>query len=122
MVIDQTSAEVREVEVPCALNIAAVHLRFHEYDSAIYECNKVLEVKGELEYSPDWVCKARFRRGQAQAGKRNFSAAVDDLNAVLKLKPEDTGVRRILAELKKEMEKYKQIEKHMYGKMFGKNV
>ena len=30
------------MEVPCVLNIAAVKLRFKEYDDAIYECNKVL--------------------------------------------------------------------------------
>lgn len=30
------------MEVPCVLNIAAVKLRFKEYDEAIYECNKVL--------------------------------------------------------------------------------
>ena len=33
---------MRAVEVPCVLNIAAVKLRFKEYDEAIYECNKVL--------------------------------------------------------------------------------
>lgn len=36
---------VRAVEVPCVLNIAAVKLKFKEYDEAIYECNKVLEIE-----------------------------------------------------------------------------
>ena len=38
-------ARVRAVEVPCVLNIAAVKLKFKEYDEAIYECNKVLEIE-----------------------------------------------------------------------------
>ena len=36
---------VRAVEVPCVLNIAAVKLRFKDYDEAIYECNKILEIE-----------------------------------------------------------------------------
>ena len=37
-------SRVRAVEVPCVLNIAAVKLRFKEYDEAIHECNKVLGI------------------------------------------------------------------------------
>jgi len=116
---DDEERKVRDVEVPCVLNTAAVKLRFEEYDDAIYECNKVLEVQEELEYAPEWICKARYRRGQAQAGKRNFNAAIKDLNAVLKLQPGDTGVRKEIAELRKAMEEYKVVEKKMYGKMFN---
>lgn len=86
----------------------------------MYECNKVLEIKDELEYAPDWVCKARYRRGQAQAGKRNFAAAISDLNHVLKLQPRDKGVRDQIAGLQKEMEEYRAVEKKIYGKMFKK--
>jgi len=39
------------------LNIAAAHLKFKQYDEAIYECNKVLEIEEELDYAPDWVTK-----------------------------------------------------------------
>jgi len=117
---EEEEIKVREVEVPCVLNIAAVKIRYEEYDEAIYECNKVLEIKGELEYAPDWVCKARYRRGQAQAGKRNFKAAISDLNHVLKLQPKDKGVRDQIASLQKAMEEYRVIEKDMYGKMFRK--
>ena len=40
----QLVSRVRAVEVPCVLNIAAVKLRFKEYDEAIHECNKVLGI------------------------------------------------------------------------------
>ncbi len=49
---------------------------------------QVLEIEEELDYAPEWVCKARFRRGQAQARKRNFDAALQDFSLVLKLQPQ----------------------------------
>jgi predicted TPR repeat methyltransferase len=49
---------------------------------------QVLEISEELDYAPEWVCKARFRRGQAQARKRNFDAALQDFSLVLKLQPQ----------------------------------
>ena len=48
----------------------------------------MLEIEEELDYAPDWVCKARFRRGQAQARKRNFSMALQDFSMVLKHQPQ----------------------------------
>ena len=36
---------MRAVEVPCVLNIAAVKLKSKEYDEAVYECNKVLDIE-----------------------------------------------------------------------------
>jgi len=116
---DEEEIRVRAVEVPCVLNIAAVKLRFGEYDEAIYECNKVLKLEEEFEYAPEWVCKARYRRGQAQKGKRNFSFAIEDLKVVLRLQPNDNGVKSEIALLKKEVAEYRVIEKDMYGKMFG---
>ena len=42
---DPLMFRVRAVEVPCVLNIAAVKLRFKEFDEAIHECNKVLDIE-----------------------------------------------------------------------------
>jgi len=116
---DEEEKLVRAVEVPCVLNIAAVKLKFKEYDEAIYECNKVLEIEEELEYAPEWVSKARYRRGQAQNGKQNFDLALKDLLVVQKLQPHDGGVKKEIVVLKKAVEDYKKQERKMYGKMFG---
>ena len=43
--LDPPMFRVRAVEVPCVLNIAAVKLRFKEFDEAIHECNKVLDIE-----------------------------------------------------------------------------
>ena len=45
MTLDPLMFRVRAVEVPCVLNIAAVKLRFKEFDEAIHECNKVLDIE-----------------------------------------------------------------------------
>ena len=123
---------MRAVEVPCVLNIAAVKLRFKEYDEAIYECNKVLGLEvsvllllaqlallqEELDYAPDWVTKARYRRGQAQNGKQNFEQALADLKVVQRLQPTDAGVKKEIAALKIAAEQQRSKEKKMYSKMF----
>merc|ERR1711974_566077 len=111
---DDEEKLVRAVEVPCVLNIAAVKLRCKDYDQAIYECNKVLDIEAELDYAPEWVTKARYRRGQAQNGKQNFELALKDLLVVQRLQPADNGVKKEIAILKKSVQDYKDKEKRMY--------
>ena len=65
------------------------------------------------------MTKARYRRGQAHNGKRNFELALKDLLVVQKLQPGDNGVKKEIASLKKAVQDYKDKEKKMYGKMFG---
>lgn len=72
-----------------------------------------------MDYAVDWVTKARYRRGQAQNGKRNFELALQDLLVVQRLQPADNGVKKEIAALKKAVQDYKDKEKKMYGKMFG---
>ena len=75
--------------------------------------------QAEVDYAVDWVTKARYRRGQAQNGKRNFELALQDLLVVQRLQPADNGVKKEIAALKKAVQDYKDKEKKMYGKMFG---
>ena len=79
----------------------------------------VLFYQEELDYAPEWVTKARYRRGQAQNGKQNFDLALADLLVVQRLQPADNGVKKEIAILKKSVQDYKNKEKRMYGKMFG---
>ena len=72
----------------------------------------------ELDYAPDWVTKARYRRGQAHNGKQNFDQALADLKVVQQLQPTDVGVKKEIAALKTAAEKQKSKEKKMYSKMF----
>ena len=79
----------------------------------------LLFCQAELDYAPEWVTKARYRRGQAQNGKQNFELALKDLLVVQRLQPADNGVKKEIAILKKSVQDYKDKEKRMYGKMFG---
>ena len=72
----------------------------------------------ELDYAPEWVTKARYRRGQAQNGKQNFEQALADLRVVQQLQPTDAGVKKEIAALKIAAEKQRSKEKKMYSKMF----
>eukprot|EP00088_Acartia_fossae_P029604 TRINITY_DN3047_c0_g1_i1.p1 TRINITY_DN3047_c0_g1~~TRINITY_DN3047_c0_g1_i1.p1 ORF type:complete len:439 (-),score=99.65 TRINITY_DN3047_c0_g1_i1:131-1447(-) len=113
-------ARIRELEAPCILNQAAVYLRLNEHDAAIEECNKIIEFKENSEFLPEWTCKARYRRGKAHMGNKNFLAASKDLNYVLKSRPNDAAVKKELAFLKKAQAEYKEVEKSLYSKMFKK--
>merc|ERR1719154_111096 len=117
---DGQESRIREMEAPCILNLAAVHLRLKDYDEAINECNKILEFKDNTEFLPEWSIKARFRRGKAFMGNQNFPEANTDLNNVLKLKPNDAAVKKEIQALKKEMTAYREVEKGIYSKMFKK--
>ena len=68
-------SRVRAVEVPCVLNIAAVKLRFKEYDEAIHECNKVLGIEVRLSIKEQtapfhnilepWLCQKALKSTSA---------------------------------------------------------
>ena len=47
----------------------------------ISEYNGAL-LQEELDYAPEWITKARYRRGQAHNGKQNFDLALRDLMVV----------------------------------------
>ena len=72
----------------------------------------------ELDYAPDWITKARYRRGQAHNGKQNFEQALADLKVVQRLQPTDVGVKKEIVALKMAADKHREKEKKMYSKMF----
>ena len=104
-------AKIRELEVPCCLNIAAVKLKESDFDSALAECDKVLEI------DPDNL-KAIYRRGQARFGMKEYDLALQDLNFVRRAEPGDKAVAAELARVKKARQASVEKEKSMYGKMF----
>lgn len=77
-----------------------------------------MEIEEELDYAPDWLMKARYRRGQAQNGKQNFDQALTDLREVLRYTPNDVGVKKEIAALKVAVENHRAKELKMYSKMF----
>lgn len=109
---DEEEAEIRKVEVPCCLNIAAALIAEQKWDEAQKECDKVIEVDEEN-------VKALFRRGQCHLGKRDYDWALIDLNKARQLEPNDKGILNEIAKTKKAKMEYAKKERAMYSKLFA---
>lgn len=108
---DDEEEEIRKVEVPCCLNIAAAMIAEKKWDEAKKECDKVIEIQEDN-------IKALFRRGQCHLGKRDYDLALIDLNKAKELEPNDKGIQNEIAKTKKAKMEYAKKEKQMYSKMF----
>ena len=108
---DNEEEEIRKIEVPCCLNIAAALICEKKWDEAKTECDKVIEIQENNT-------KALFRRGQCYLGKRDYDLALTDLSKARHLEPNDKGILNEIAKVKKAKVDYKQKEKQMYGKLF----
>lgn len=108
---DEEEAKIRRVEVPCCLNIAAAALKVDDFDEALSQCEKVLEVDEENS-------KALFRRGQAHFGRNDYDLALRDMNRAKELEPGDKGIAAELTKLKKARQKSIAKERDLYEKMF----
>lgn len=108
---DSEEDQIRKVEVPCCLNIAAAKIAEKKWDDAKIECDKVLEIQEEN-------VKALFRRGQCHLGKKDYDLAMVDLLQAQELEPKDKGILQEIAKTKKAKLMYEQKEKQMYSKMF----
>ena len=108
---DEEETKIRAVEVPCCLNIAAACLKSKDYNGAMKECEKVLEIDEDNT-------KAIFRRGQARFGKGDYDLALQDLNRARELEPNDKGVLNEITKVKKAKQVSVEKEKKLYGKMF----
>jgi len=108
---DNEEEQIRKVEVPCCLNIAAAKIAEKKWDEAKVECDKVLEIQEEN-------IKALFRRGQCHLGKKDYDLAMADLKRAQELEPKDKGILQEIAKVKKAKTDYAQKEKQMYSKLF----
>ena len=103
--------QIRKVEVPCCLNIAAAKIAEKKWDEAKAECDKVLKIQDEN-------VKALFRRGQCHFGNKDYDLAMADLNKANELEPNEKGILQEIAKTKKAKLDYAQKEKQMYSKLF----
>ena len=108
---DDEEEEIRKVEVPCCLNIAAAKIAEKKWDDAKKECDKVLEIH-------ETNVKALYRRGQCHLGKKDYDLALADFNKAKELEPNDRGILNEIAKVKKAKLEYAQKEKAMYSKLF----
>ena len=112
---DGEEEQIRAVELPASLNMAAALLRSPRTQEGLDEAKKQCE--NVLEIYPD-NAKALFRRGQVRFWKQDYTDALADLARVRELQPSDKGVLLEIEKVKKARQALVQKEKSMYGKMF----
>ena len=121
---DEEEEEIRRVEVPCLLNMGAVYIAEKNFNDALKEMTKILEIQEDDESERDltgykqWFVKAYYRRGQCYLGKNEYGLALDDLSKARDLEPNDKGILNEIARVKKVKTEYAKKEKQMYGKLF----
>ncbi|KAL7748021.1 peptidyl-prolyl cis-trans isomerase cpr6 [Sorochytrium milnesiophthora] len=113
----EEAQQVASVRVPTLLNRAFSHLKLGHFSECITDCSTVLEASSKLT-AVDRT-KALFRRGSAYAGANNFDDAMRDLEAAAAESPDDAGVQRELALVKRKSAERKDKEKKVYQRMFA---
>ncbi len=108
---EDQEAKIRTLEVPCCLNVAAVSIRTGDFEEALKQCDKILEVE------PDNV-KALYRRAQSRGGSKDYDLALKDLVRARELEPADKSVLSEYARIKKLRQKSVDEEKSFYARMF----
>ena len=78
---DDEEEAIRKVEVPILLNIAAVKIAEKNFNDAIKELDKILEIQDnesdrDLTGYKDWFVKAYYRRGQCYLGRNDYEMAL----------------------------------------------
>ena len=121
---DEEEEEIRRVEIPICLNMGAVYIAEKNFDEALKEMSKILEIQEDDESErdltgyKDWFVKAYYRRGQCYLGKNEYDLALNDLSKARDLEPNDKGILNEMARVKKVKMEYAKKEKQMYGKLF----
>ena len=114
---------VREIRLSLFMNLALVHIKLHQLDTAMQYCDDALNL------DPANV-KALYRRATVLYKKRKFDDAERDLEVAGRLAPEDKSIiklrylvdQEIIKQKQKEkadIVKQKKTEKAMAQKMFG---
>jgi tetratricopeptide (TPR) repeat protein len=110
----------REFKKACYLNIALVSLQQRAYTPCIQACSRALQV------DPD-CAKALYRRAQARtapasAGATEVELAVADLVKAAALAPDDTAVRKLLAQLRADCRRQRAADKRTFSGMFERGA
>jgi len=109
---EEEKNEVSQCKVASHLNLAAVCLKASDWKRVIDNCQKALDI------DPQNV-KARFRRAEALKATKDYDQALLDLNAALKIDPNNAEVTKASNLIKKLIQERTQKEKQAYAKMFS---
>mmetsp|Transcript_18907 Transcript_18907/g.31017 ORF Transcript_18907/g.31017 Transcript_18907/m.31017 type:complete len:250 (-) Transcript_18907:266-1015(-) len=102
--------EVKKGKISLHLNLAACHTKCRQFDAAVDDCNKVLELDEDN-------VKALFRRGSAESRRQNWEEAIADLVKAAKLEPGNAEIRVEIQAVKDRKQAAKQRERDIYAAM-----
>ncbi|KAI9692719.1 MAG: peptidyl-prolyl cis-trans isomerase cpr6 [Bogoriella megaspora] len=96
-------------------NSALLQNKLKQFDDAITSASHAIDVKDAAEGD---LAKAYFRRGQAEAAKKDDDGAEQDLQKALGLLPGDPAITKELNEVKRKAAERANKEKQAYKKFF----
>lgn len=104
-------ATLRNLAVSCLLNHALCCSKMGQFDKAIADCNKALELDAN---NP----KVYFRRGQAYNLSNDVESARVDLQKAREMEPSDKGILKELDAVTRKIKAQREKEKKIYSKLF----
>ncbi|CAD7971022.1 unnamed protein product [Amoebophrya sp. A120] len=108
-------AELDTLKKSLYLNLAQTSLKLEDWDNALLNANKALEIE-------ETNSKAWFRRAVAYIAKEEFAQAKFDLKQALQHDPKNAEIRKKFDECKKKEEEFKKKQKSQFGNMFKKSM
>jgi peptidyl-prolyl isomerase D len=108
-------ADLKATRFALSNNAALMKIKLGEWEDAVKFATIAVEVPG---VSDDQKAKAYYRRGLARAARKNEEEALADLEAALKLAPNDAGIKKELGDIKKKAAERAKKEKAQYAKFF----
>lgn len=109
---DEQGMDIKGLKVSCYLNIAACQLKHNNYNNAVINCTKALEL------DPNNL-KALFRRGVALIYIQEYERAKEDLDKVSEMEPEHPAVAKQHQKLKARVQKLNAYYANAMKKMFS---
>ncbi|CAG8573381.1 2228_t:CDS:2 [Paraglomus occultum] len=104
------------LKISCYLNKAAAELKISDYEAVEKDTSTVLEMEGLTDTDK---AKALYRLGVARGKLGKTEEALLNLEEAQKLSPNDPGIVKEIAAVKKRVAELKAKEKQMYSKMFS---
>merc|ERR1712130_187838 len=105
--------DILKTQVSCHSNTALCHLKSLEFAECIKSCNKALRIDKRH-------VKSIYRRGQAFSYNGENAQALYDLKHALKLSPDDKSIAKLVAVVKRRVQKQKRKEKNLFKGMFDR--
>jgi FK506-binding protein 4/5 len=113
--LDEHRDQVLVIKNPLCLNLAAVRLKYGNYDSVLMLADEVLK---EEENN----VKALFRKAQALKETKDYETAYKTISSALKLSPKDNSIRELLQTIKELYKKEKERSDAIWKGRFKKVI